>query len=98
MGTAYTCAIWRTMPGRSAEFMARWSQLASWAMDEFPGRQPPVLLRNIEEPDSFVSFGAWESQEEIDLFRNHPEFKRHIDDLHDLLESFTPAAMEAVVE
>jgi len=60
MGEAYTHSTWRVKPGLEDEFVRRWEDLAHWsALQGLTSRAK--LLRDIDEPSRFVSFGPWES-------------------------------------
>ena len=98
MGKPYTSGFWTVIPGREEEFVAGWRALAQWAAEEFPGAGPPRLLRDLEKPNRFVSFGPWRDVDQITAFRNHPEFGRHVAAIRVLLEDFEPRTLEAVVE
>jgi len=65
---------------------------------EFPGSGQPTLLRDIDQPGRFVSFGAWQDLEQIEMFRHHPELGRHVARIRELLDNFTPMTFEAVIE
>jgi len=98
MGRPYTSGVWRVKPGREEDFVARWGELAEWASSEFPSAGRPTLLRDMDEPRRFVSFGAWEDMEQIDAFRRHAEFARHVARIQEALDGFTPVTYEAVIE
>jgi hypothetical protein len=56
MGEAYTHSTWRVKPGLEDEFVRRWEDLAHWsALQGLSSRAK--LLRDIDEPNRFVSFG-----------------------------------------
>jgi len=56
MGEAYTHSTWRVKPGFEEEFVRRWEDLAHWSgLQGLSSRAK--LLRDIDEPSRFVSFG-----------------------------------------
>jgi hypothetical protein len=58
MAEAYTHSTWRVKPGLEDEFVRRWEDLAHWsALQGLTSRAK--LLRDIDEPSRFVSFGPW---------------------------------------
>ena len=97
MGRPYTSGIWTVKPGREEDFVARWRELAEWASVEFPGAERPTLLRDMDQPHRFVSFGAWQDLEQIEAFRRHAEFARHVARIQEVLDDFTPVTYEAVI-
>jgi len=58
----------------------------------------PTLLRDMDEPRRFVSFGAWDDMEQIEAFRHHAEFARHVTRIREALDDFAPVTHEAVIE
>ena len=98
MGRPYTSGVWKVKPGREEDFVARWGELAAWASTEFPSAGQPTLLRDMDEPQRFVSFGAWQDMELIDAFRQHAEFARHVARIREALDDFSPFTYEAVIE
>jgi hypothetical protein len=60
MGEAYPHSTWRVKPGFEDEFVQRCEDLAHWsALQGLTSRAK--LLRDIDEPSRFVSFGPRES-------------------------------------
>jgi hypothetical protein len=69
----YTLARWYGAPDQEAAFLAAWQDLAVFFLS-LP--MPPhwgTLLRSVEEPRLFYSFGAWPSMETIAAMRAHPD-------------------------
>jgi quinol monooxygenase YgiN len=66
MGTLYTSGSWRVKPGKEDEFVAAWQELASWTAAEMPGAMWATLIRDQDDPSRFLSFGPWESGDEIE--------------------------------
>lgn len=98
MGRPYTSGIWTVKPGREEDFVARWRELAEWASVEFPGAGRPTLLRDMDQSHRFISFGTWQDLEQIEAFRRHAEFARHVARIQEALDDFTPVTYEAVIE
>ena len=98
MGKPYTSGVWTAKAGREDEFVARWRALAQWAAAEFPDAGRPTLLRDVNEPRRFVSFGAWRDVAQVEAFRAHPEFSRHVTRIREVLDDFVPSTLEAMVE
>jgi hypothetical protein len=69
----YTLARWLIRPGQEEAFVAAWHQLSAFFLSL---REPPrwgTLLRNVDNPRLFYSFGPWPSMETIAAMRAHPE-------------------------
>jgi hypothetical protein len=69
----YTLARWYVLPGQEAAFVAAWRELATFflALPAPPGWG--TLLRSIEDPRLFYSFGPWPSVETIAAMQAHPD-------------------------
>ena len=68
-GTPYTLALWRVKEGREEEFVELWKgDLAAYFMGlPNPPGEPGTLIRSVEDPQLFYSFGPWKSLEELPL-------------------------------
>ena len=68
----YTLARWHVAPGQADAFVAAWHELAAFFLSL---KDPPrwgTLLRSVEDPLLFYSFGPWPSMETIAAMRGHP--------------------------
>jgi len=91
--TVYTAGIWTVKPGREDEFVALWRELADWTVGSFPVAQG-TLLRSRDESSRFLSFGPWESVEQIEAWRSAPEWQELVGRMRELLESFEPGTYD----
>jgi heme-degrading monooxygenase HmoA len=98
MGQPYSSGVWIARPGREAEFVAAWQEFAEWSFGTIPGGSWAKLLRDRAQPNRFVSFGPWESLEQIEAWRSHPGFAERVGRIRSLIESLDPSTLEAVVE
>jgi heme-degrading monooxygenase HmoA len=93
--TIYTSGSWQPSAGSEDAFVAAWREFAAWASGR-PGAGRLRLLRDLRQPERFVSFGDWESADDVRDWKRSPEFReqmarvlRHVDD-------FTPAELALV--
>ena len=96
-GEAYTLAIWRVKEGRVEEFVELWKgDLA----DFFLGLPNPpgtgTLVRSVEDPLLFYSFGPWNSLDDIREMRSNPQTREVIGRLAALCDEAKPGAFEVV--
>jgi heme-degrading monooxygenase HmoA len=97
MGEAYTHSTWRVKPGLEDEFVRRWQDLAHWsALQGLTSRAK--LLRDVDEPSRFVSFGPWESMESVRRWRAAPGFHERVARLQEVLDDFEPRTLKLVSE
>lgn len=95
----FTSGRWVVTPGSEERFVSAWREFAEWSKASFPeGAGWVLLLRDREQPNVFVSLGPWSSRSAIDAWRNDDGFRTRIASIRELLESFTPATMDAVVD
>jgi hypothetical protein len=95
--TAYTLALWRVKEGREAEFVQAWKGLSDYFLN-LPN--PPgtgTLVRSVEDPGLFYSFGPWGSLEDIQRMRSDPRTPEMIGKLSALCEEANPGTFRVVV-
>ncbi len=95
-GTAYTLALWRVKEGRDEEFVEAWKGLSEYFLD-LPN--PPgtgTLVRSVEDPRLFYSFGPWKSLEDIQRMRSDPRTPEVIGKLVALCEEAKPGTFQVV--
>jgi hypothetical protein len=82
----YTLARWLVREGQQEAFVAAWRELAAFFLSL---REPPrwgTLLRSVDDPRLFYSFGPWPSMETIAAMRAHPDTPFEIGRLTDICE------------
>jgi heme-degrading monooxygenase HmoA len=86
---------WLVYPGREEEFLAAWTDLMHWTMQEAPGQVGSVpLYRDFHQNNRFFCPMAWESVEAIAVWRANQEYQtriKHIEQLCAELETRTLA-------
>jgi len=95
MGTPFTHTTWHVTPGQEDEFVLRWRDWAEWS-SEHGLRAHARLLRNVEDPSTFVSFGPWETLGAVRAWRAEPGYHERVARLQALVESFDPETLEEV--
>ena len=73
--------------------MRAWRELADRTKADFPD-ETAMLLRDRDQPNLFISFGPWESIEQIDQWRSSNTFKQGVGKLRELLDTFAPHTMD----
>jgi heme-degrading monooxygenase HmoA len=85
-------------PGRADDFIAAWTEFAEWTSENVQGAGRGTLLRDLDDPNRFVSFGPWESLEAIESWRSLDGWKQRVAQIREMLAGFQPATLELVVE
>lgn len=92
----YTSGTWIVRAGREEEFVAAWSDLASWTTAEIAPGQRAMLLRDRDDPSHFVSFGPWDSDEDIARWRASEGFVSRVGRIRELLDRFEAHTLDTV--
>jgi heme-degrading monooxygenase HmoA len=95
VATPYTHTSWVVKRGREAEFIERWSEWADWSNREGLAVRA-MLLRDVDDPERFVSFGPWESMGAIRNWRALAGYQERVARLREVVEHFEPRTFEVV--
>ena len=96
-GEAYTLAMWRVKAGQEEAFLRAWrEELAPYFLG-LPGVMGGTLLRSVEEPNLFYSFGPWRSLEDIRAMRADPRTPAVMGKLRELCLEATPGVYQRVL-
>ncbi|HVA31098.1 MAG TPA: antibiotic biosynthesis monooxygenase [Gaiellaceae bacterium] len=95
METTYTHTTWHVQPGREEEFVERWRAWVDWSHREGFAAQA-LLLRDLDSPQTFVSFGPWESVATVRNWRALPGYEERVARLAEVVESFDPHTLAIV--
>jgi heme-degrading monooxygenase HmoA len=90
IGQPYASGRWLVKAGSEDDFIERWTTFTQWSLDNAPGAESFVLIRDTAEPRRFLSLGAWENQEAVTQWRERPEFSELRDACRELCEEFEP--------
>jgi heme-degrading monooxygenase HmoA len=91
--SVYTLGIWKVQAGRENDFVRAWSEMANNTKADFT-ESVATLLQEMDEPRTFISFGPWESLEQIEQWRSSDTFKNGVGRIRSLLDDFTPHTMQ----
>ena len=95
MTEVYTTGSWKPNPGSEEAFVDAWKTFAGWASG-WPGAGTLRLVRDLHEPGRFVSFGAWDSIDQVKAWKGSPEFKQRMGQVLQHVEDFQPTELELV--
>ena len=97
MGQPYTHTTWVVRAGRGGGVHPPLAGLRSWtALQGLTASAK--LLRDVDQPNRFVSFGPWEDIEHARRWRTLEGFQERIGRLQEVLGSFEPRTLEQVAE
>ena len=95
MDTTYTHTTWLVDAENEAEFIALWSEWVEWSRRQ-GFKAHATLLRDVEDPRTFISFGPWESAGAVMNWRAQPGYEERLSRLGELVERFEPRALAVV--
>ena len=92
----YTLGVWRVKDGKQSEFIAAWQALGRYFTSLPHTLGEGILLQSLDEPQQFYSFGPWQTLDDIQEMRSHPETPKEIGKLMDLCEEGRPGTFRVV--
>ena len=87
--------IWVVAEERQSAFIEAWSVFAMWASNQ-AGAATLRLGRDTTDPTRFVSFGPWESADQVRAWKRHAELRDRIARVQQLVDSFHPSELDLV--
>jgi quinol monooxygenase YgiN len=91
----YTSGKWKVTPGHEDDFVKAWNDLATRTKGDF-SESTATLLRDRDDPTLFISFGPWESIEQIEQWRASEMFQAGVGMIRPLLAEFTAYTLDPV--
>jgi heme-degrading monooxygenase HmoA len=95
MSQVYTTGSWQPGPGNEEAFVEAWESFAAWA-STMPGAGTLRLTRDLHDPSRFVSFGSWETLDEVHAWKSSPEFRERMAQVLQHVADFRPAELGLV--
>ncbi len=81
----YILDTWLVYPGYEHEFIALWTDLVQWTMQEIPGIVSGIpLYRDIQQMNRFFCPIAWDSAEAITAWRSNQSYQSRIEQIERL--------------
>ena len=95
MTETYSSGTWIVKAGEEDAFVEAWRDFVTWA-SELPGSGTFRLVRDVKQPNHFMSFAPWESAEAQDAWTALPEFPERIGRVRAHCDDFHSSAFELV--
>src|SRR5262245_13680713 len=95
MEKPYTHTTWLVKDEHEADFVELWSEWVEWSHRQGLEAQA-MLLRDVENPRAFVSFGRWEGIDAARNWRTLSGYHERVARLGALVERFEPRTLEVV--
>jgi heme-degrading monooxygenase HmoA len=97
MPETYTSGLWVVKESKEQDFVAAWTDFVTWAKDQ-PGSGKFRLVRDTEDPRSFLSFAPWASFDDQKAWKQTDEFRARMKRVQEHVERFEPSTYELVTE
>jgi heme-degrading monooxygenase HmoA len=95
LAAPYTHTSWVVKEGREDEFVERWREWADWTRRQGLASQA-MLLRDVDDPRRFISFGPWESIQAVSNWRAQAGYHERVVQLGEVVDHFEPRTLEVV--
>ena len=92
----YSTGSWLPFSGQEEPVLDAWKEFAGWAAVSPGAAGEAVLVRDLRDPERFISFLPWESLEAISSWKAHPEFKERMSRVQQYVDKFAPTETEVV--
>jgi heme-degrading monooxygenase HmoA len=91
----YTSGVWIAKDGEEEDFVREWTEFVRWASG-FAGSATFRLVRDLDNPTTYLSFAPWESFDAQRAWKEQPEFRERIMRVRRHCEDFRPSTHELV--
>ncbi|MFJ7155843.1 antibiotic biosynthesis monooxygenase family protein [Streptomyces sp. NPDC101118] len=88
---------WQVSDGSADEFVERWKAFLSWTKEANDGFLGARLVRDLNEPNHFVSFSAWRDPAAMKEWQGRPEFTEAFGACRALCDDMHSGGYELVV-
>lgn len=95
MSETYTNGSWTVKAGEEDAFVEEWTNFVNWGRT-MPGSGTFRLVRDVDQPERYMSFADWTSFEEQKAWKSMPEFPERIGRVRSHCIDFTPSVWELV--
>ena len=97
MTETYSSGVWTVKSGEEDAFVEDWKAFVTWAA-ELPGSGTFRLVRDVDQPNRFLSFGNWDGSDSQNAWTHHPEFAERLGRVRAHCDDFAPSSYELTAE
>jgi len=80
---------WVVKEGQAEEFITRWKSWLTTSAQKVPGFGSATLIRDINNPNHFISMSDWDDPKMRDQWKNSPEFAEGMARVRELTDDFS---------
>jgi heme-degrading monooxygenase HmoA len=85
----YASGNWTVTEGSAEEFITRWKDWIGRSAASVPGFGSARLIRDVSNPNHFISFSEWDDPKMRDAWKNSPEFAEGMSSVRELTDDFS---------
>jgi heme-degrading monooxygenase HmoA len=87
IGQPMSYGIYTVKRGKEQEFIQEWQKAAQWTMGQYNFTGVGArLYQDTEDPQRYISYGEWNSLNDIKAWSQRPEYQGMMDKLRDLCD------------
>jgi len=95
-GKYYASGNWRVTDGMADQFIDSWTAFLTWTQKANDGFLQARLIRDLQDPNHFVSFAAWRDPAAMSAWKEKPEFAEHFGNCRALCTDMQAGGYEQV--
>jgi heme-degrading monooxygenase HmoA len=92
----FAMGLWTVKLGKEEDFVSSWQTFAKWTVENQRGAIEAYLTHDRKDPNVFVSFSSWTSDEALARWRETEEFKDFFARGKDLCTDMRPLTLDTV--
>ncbi|MGH2711834.1 MAG: antibiotic biosynthesis monooxygenase family protein [Actinomycetota bacterium] len=85
----YASGNWVVKEGSEEDFITRWKDWLTTSASKAPGFGSATLIRDILNPNHFISLSTWDDAKMRDTWKNSSEFAEGMARVRELTDSFS---------
>jgi heme-degrading monooxygenase HmoA len=97
MTETYSSGVWTVKSGEEDAFVEDWKAFVTWAA-EMPGSGTFRLVRDVDQPNRFLSVGSWDGMDSQNAWVGHPEFAERLGRVRAHCDDFKSTSYELSAE
>lgn len=95
MSETYTNGAWLVKSGEEDAFVEEWTNFVNWGKT-MAGSGTFRLVRDVDQPERYMSFADWENFDVQKAWKSMPEFPERIGRVRSHCTDFQPSVWELV--
>jgi quinol monooxygenase YgiN len=94
----WSAGSWQVSEGKAAEFVDSWRDFLTWTRESNDGFLGARLVRDLMNPNHFLSFAAWRDLGAMRAWQGNPDFAKRVTACQALCEDMQSGGYELAVD